>query len=201
MAGGAMTDERYRLLTEQLGFPFEYKVTKKEQQWMSMYLTLIEYHQIHGTFAVRAKDNLPLQEWVARQRRQYRVAQGERAENINQGEYPIPKKRKQLLDEIGFPWVAEMGTKGARNWTQEAKEKFLDVMRKHERLRPPKRGVAGIGSRAMPASDRWKEVRRLAPILANVSDDRLYNLWRNEVKAKIEEEERGKNKSIWRTFR
>jgi len=90
-------DKRQRL--ETLGFEWE----PDADYWNKMFRALRAFRDEHGHFSIHKRKNLALAKWVEYQR-----------ECARRGS--LSEERRQRLDAIGFPWVAEGPKEDAFFW-------------------------------------------------------------------------------------
>jgi hypothetical protein len=99
-SANSLSEERMALLDS---VDFEWNAL--EGKWLNRYEELAEHMRVNGRGSIPPrKSNPPLRDWVDNQQKHYRtLLSGEHA--------PLTDKRKEMLDNIGFPWSAE-----ARSW-------------------------------------------------------------------------------------
>ena len=92
----SLTKERLALLEK-----VEFQWDARQAKWEMKYRELVEHVRINGPGSIpAARANSRLWNWIGNQRKQYRqLMRGE--------ETPLDGSRKELLDELGFPWPSD----------------------------------------------------------------------------------------------
>lgn len=92
----SLSEERLELLKQ-----VEFQWDAHQAKWESKYHELVEHVRMNGPGSIPdMRSNRHLRYWVNNQRKQYR--------QLMRGEpTPLDGARKELLDELDFPWPTE----------------------------------------------------------------------------------------------